>query len=206
MDAPTPIFLKPIETIEKEKNITDFSLKYNKIDYQCSLYNVNDSSLKFILRPSDNFLITYQKEFDFSQFQELNRNFRIYENLKEIQNDLISYIKQNQLTIDKQDKNSITLKLSLVAKKENLVMFNLFKKDLPDKEKFKIIYDVIKKKDKEIEELRNILNNIEGKNIETKEPRNKSINIGEKNKEIEELRNKINNIEKKKNKKIKKKK
>ena len=209
MDAPTPMFLKPnlkpietIETIEKENNIADFSLNYNKMDYQCSLYNVNDSRLKFILKPHDNSLITYQNELDFSQFQELNRNFRIYENLKELGNDLISYIKQNQLIIDKQDNNLITLKLSLVAKKENIVIFNLNKKELPDKEKFKIIFEELKVKNKEIEELRNKLKNIEEKNRGTKEPRNNLNNIEEKNKEIEELRNKLNNIEKKNDEKI----
>lgn len=191
MDAPIPMFLKPIEAIEKENNIADFSLNYNKIDYQCSLYNVNDSRLKFILKPLDNSLITYQNELDFSQFQEINRNFRIYENLKELENDLISYIKQNQLIIDKQDNNLITLKLSLVAKKENEVMFNLNKKEMPDKEKFKIIFEELKIKNKEIEELRNKLNNIEKNN-------NEKINTLEK--KIEDLKKFIvNNINNKKN-------
>ena len=70
--------------------------------------------IKFILISAKNSLLIYENEFDLSSFQMLNRNFKIYEDINEIKNDLIGYIEKNSLKINEINEKEIILQLKIM--------------------------------------------------------------------------------------------
>ena len=140
-DAPSPIAMENRITSSGdsgEKDILDFSLKFNEESYSCTLKMIDNAIIKFILTSTKNSLLIYENEFDLSTFQMLNRNFKIYEDISEIESDLVSYIKQNNLTISEIKEKEIILKLQLFAKKDNIAHIKLDKKKLMKKIKLKL--------------------------------------------------------------------
>ena len=94
MEVKIPIFQTPNPNdFEEEKNLLDFSLKFNEKSYNCSIKEIKENKIKIIMILSNYPFQIYQNEFNLYDFQNLNRNFRIYDNIKECTNDLISYIK-----------------------------------------------------------------------------------------------------------------
>ena len=79
-----------------EKNLLDFSLYYNKEKYNCSLTEIENKYLKFKATFENE---KYEAEFSFNDFLDMNKNFRIYDDLKELENDLVNYIKQDHMSI-----------------------------------------------------------------------------------------------------------
>ena len=168
-DAPSPISMENRIITSSgdsgEKHILDFSLKFNEESYSCTLKMIDNAIIKFILTSNKNSLLIYENEFDLSTFQMLNRNFKIYEDIIEIESDLVSYIKQNNLTISEIKEKEIILKLQLFSKKDNIAYIKLDKKKFNEKDKIKIMVEELNNKNNEIIELKNKINEIESKNI-----------------------------------------
>ena len=116
-DAPSPIAMENRITSSGdsgEKDILDFSLKFNEESYSCTLKMIDNAIIKFILTSTKNSLLIYENEFDLSSFQMLNRNFKIYEDINEIKNDLIGYIEKNSLKINEINEKEIILQLKIM--------------------------------------------------------------------------------------------
>ena len=197
-DAPgplTPISFMYNKIITKDENDKfNFSLKFNEQSYNCSLNIIKQSIIKFILISAKNSLLIYENEFDLSSFQMLNRNFKIYEDINEIKNDLIGYIKKNNLKINEINEKEIHLQLQIIANKDNIVNLTMNKKEIKEKDKLSIVEKELDNKNMQINELKKKINEIEKKNEILKKELNEE--ILNKDKKILELEKRLEKLEK----------
>ena len=107
-----------------EKNLLDFSLYYNKEKYNCSLIEIENKYLKFKATFENE---KYEAKFSFNDFLDMNKNFRIYDDLKELENDLVSYIKQDHMSIITIEDNILYFHLKIVAKSNDFISLKLNK-------------------------------------------------------------------------------
>ena len=188
MDAPIPVVETKKPKIIEEKNLLNFSLFFNEKSYKCSVKEIEESNIKIVATLSDFPFQIYQNEFNLSDFQNLNRNFRIYDNIKELENDLISYIKQNQIRISDHQGDKIILELNLIAKSDNIITIILNRnKDSLNINIENAFYEELQKKNKEIDLLKAKLNEIEKKRNE---------DLIQKDKKIFELETRLEKVEK----------
>ena len=165
--APVPaIETKKPNNIE-EKNLLDFSLFFNEKSYKCSLKEIEESNIKIIIALSNCPFKIYEGEFSLYDFQNLNRNFRIYDNIKELESDLIGYIKQNKIKISDIQNNKLKLELTIIAKLDNIITFILNRnKDSLNINIEDFFYEELQNKNKELDLLKEKLKEIEQKNRE----------------------------------------
>ena len=115
----------------------------------------------------------------------MNKNFRIYDIIDELANDLIYYIKENQLRIINIQNNKLILELTIVAKLNNIVIIELNRTDeiqkgnekenIEIKDKNNYIIDELNIETGEIINLKNRVNNIQYNNKGNFEYRDKKI-------------------------------
>ena len=175
-DAPFPVMeTKKPKNIEV-KNLLDFSLLFNEKSYKCSLKETEESYIKIIATLSKFPFNIYENEFNLYDFQSLNKNFRIYDDIKELENDLISYIKQNQIRISEFQGDKIILELTIIAKSDNIITITLNRnKDSLNINIENYFYEELEKKNKEIDLLKSKLNEIEQKRNEDSVKKDKKI-------------------------------
>ena len=198
-EAPTPLLEIKKPNNVKEKNLFDFSLLFNEKSYKCSLKEIEESNIKIIIiiALSNCPFKTYKGEFTLHDFQNLNRNFRIYYNIKELENDLINYIKQNKLKITDIQSNNIKLELTIIANLDNIINITLNRnKDFFNNSIEDIFYEELQNKDKEITLLKEKLKEISQKNREDLEKKDKKILELEKRLENLERSSEYNNSDK----------
>ena len=170
----------------EEKNLLDFSLLFNEKSYKCSLKEIEESNIKIIISPANCSFKIYEGEFTLYDFQNLNRNFRIYDNIKELENDLIGYIEQNKIKISEIQDNKLKLELTIIAKLDNIITIILNRNKDSLSFNIDIFYEELEKKNKEINSLKEKLKEIEYQ-------RNKNLEL--KDKKIFELEKRLKKIE-----------
>ena len=193
MESPhIPALLTPKsnDIIGKEKNLIEFSLAFNEKAYNCSLKEINGNKVKLILVQSNLPFHIYEREFDLYDFQNLNKNFRIYDNFEELKIDLISYIKQKKVIISSIENNTINLVINIVAKKDNTVNITLKQKEKENvlsANKLDFFFEELENNKNEIAKLKNKLIEVEEKRKEEIMKKDKKIN--ELEKRLERLEN-----------------
>ena len=146
-EAPIPVIETKKPDIIEEKNLFDFSLLFNEKSYKCSLKEIEESNIKIIVSPSNCSFKIYEGEFTLYDFQNLNRNFRIYDNIKELENDLIGYIEQNKIKISEIQDNKLKLELTIIAKLDNIITIILNRSKVSLNTKIEdIFYEELEKK------------------------------------------------------------
>ena len=182
-----------------EKNLLDFSLYYNKEKYNCSLIEIENKYLKFKATFENE---KYEAEFSFNDFLDMNKNFKIYDDLKELENDLVSYIKQDHMSINIIQDNILYFHLKIVAKSNNFISLKLNKIEEIKEDKEKEDDDTLdynndntdyfigelKVKSEEIKFLKNKLNQMQDENKK---------NLDNKKNIIDNLKTRIEKLEEK---------
>ena len=126
-----------------EKNLFDFSLKFNEIDYNCSLKEIGDRYLNIIVTFDSQ---KYENIYNLADFQKMNKNFRIYDVIDEFEKDLINYINTKRLKIINIQNNKLLLELTIVAKSNYIIILELNRTDnTNEKEKPDILNNNSKK-------------------------------------------------------------
>ena len=126
-----------------EKNLFDFSLKFNKKDYNCSLKEIGDRYLNIIVTFDSQ---KYENIYNLADFQKMNKNFRIYDVIDEFEKDLINYINTKRLKIINIQNNKLLLELIIVAKSNFIIILELNRTDnTNEKEKSDILNNNSKK-------------------------------------------------------------
>ena len=97
MIAPPILTAKPIESKEEKK--AEMTLNFQNDTFQLSLFNIDNKIIRFDLSCVNEKLNQYQKEFNYDNFLELNKIFKIYDNIEEIEADLINYFKEKKIKI-----------------------------------------------------------------------------------------------------------
>ena len=188
-----------------EKNLFDFSLKFNKKDYNCSLKEIGDRYLNIIVTFDSQ---KYENIYNLADFQKMNKNFRIYDVIDEFEKDLINYINTKRLKIINIQNNKLLLELTIVAKSNYIIILELNRTDNTNEKEKSDILDNNNKKDKNnyiIDELR-IENGeirflkIKKNNIQTdfeKEMNNNNENIKKLEPNLKSLEEKLDKIKEK---------
>ena len=134
MDAPEPNYLTPNPEI-------DYSKKENEISPNFDLlYDNKIFSLQFIISGDDIIIklsqkgvildSDYQLNLNLNDFFSLNRYFKVFDNLKEIFNDLIELQQDNKIIITKINENCVKMTIELkVHNKNEIVNISLIKEN-----------------------------------------------------------------------------
>ena len=188
-EAPVPFAETPKpEKVAKEKILIEFTLEIDEKIYKCSIIKFEENEIKIFMILSNNPFIMYESYFNFYQLQNLNRNFRVYDNISQLANDLIGYINQKRLTISSVQKDKIILELNIIANIDNKVNITINRKNNSfDINQIDFLYEELEKKNKEIFELKNKIIDIE------KERKEESVI---KDKKITDLEKRLETLEK----------
>ena len=158
MIAPPILTAKPIESKEEKK--AEMTLNFQNDIFQLSLFRIDNNLIRFNLSFVNNQLNQYQKEFNFDNFIELNKIFKIYDNIEEIEADLINYFNEKKIKISEIKETEAILHFVsfLSASKDNIINVILTKKQLSNTDKINILFEKLEQKDKRIISLENALN------------------------------------------------
>ena len=189
----------------EEKNIYNEVILYNEINYIFNINKLNEDKLKFILlNKKTKDTKKYFSIYTLNDFKKLNKYFKMFDDLNELENDLINTIKENKIDIIKATENEISFNLKVLSRNDNNVIFKLKKAEIDEKDKINILSEKIEEleknneiKDKKLIELEK---NNEIKDKKLIELENKVTNIlqiiEDKNKKIESLEKDINELKK----------
>ena len=85
----------------------------------------NEEIIKFILMSKDiNTYEKYENELNLNYFKKLNKYFKMFDNINELENDLIAINKENNIEIANVSNNEIILQLRVLARNDNIVKLN----------------------------------------------------------------------------------
>jgi hypothetical protein len=106
MDAPKPLNI--------EIFLNKFDLKYKDENINCMLYIENKVNLKIRCQSNknENFEL-FEKSFNLSDFKNMNKYFKMFDNCEELGKDLIELSKQNKISIQNIDNSKGILSLCI---------------------------------------------------------------------------------------------
>ena len=170
METPNPISIKINETI-----FLNINLIFNSNSYSIDFYDINNEIIKIIAfsNNSKKYIFTSY----FKDFKQLNKYFKMFDTLKELEYDLIGLNKSKKIEIIKITETGLNLCINVLTLENNKVIITLKKEGINDKEKINIILkenEEIKKEikeqnsriiilEKEINELKNEIINLKNK-------------------------------------------
>ena len=169
MEAPKPI--TPIEFENAENNFLNFNLIFNNNTFQCLFYDINNENIKINIILENN---KYEIKLSFIEFKYINKYFKMFDTIKELENDLIGLSNSKKIEISNIHNKELDLCINVLTLDNNKVILHLKNVELNDKEKLKSII-------KEINEIKNN-NNIIKKEYEEIKKENEEIK--KENKEI----------------------
>ena len=166
--------------------MTQMNLNFGNDIFQLSISKIDKNIIRFDLTCIANKSNQYIKEFNLNDFKELNKNFRIYDSLEEIEIDLINYINTKKFEVIQIKEDEAILKLTIISTKDNIVNFILHNKSIYYSNKINVFIEELAQKDKKINMLENKLN----ENSEL---------INQLQEQIKNINNKVDNLQKSNN-------
>ena len=158
-----------------EKKLYGSALKIRDSPYEILLYKIGKDKLRINIRRSNNIYYVFGGEYTLQDLKNLNRNFRIYDNINELAGELNSYIKQDKIYISDDAESYIILIIYFISRFDRKVDIKLnygnrykIKEnhsyyEITDKNNFK---EELEKKNKEIAYLKSTLDEIKKNNKE----------------------------------------
>ena len=206
MEKPALSIETPTQKIINKK-LFNKDVILNDSIFDFSINKIDDNKISFIVSNKDiGQYMEYKKELTLENFKNINKYFKMFETLDELVNDLISRIKENNIEIEKQSDNVISLKFKIVIRTDNIIIINLVKVEIKEKEKINILFDIYKEfkknldiKDDKIKQLENEISLIKQNNEFFKKNLLDELNKKEKmiqyfEKEINEFKNMFNTL------------
>ena len=195
METPQPLSIE-IKKDKEEINLINFNLENQK--YNCDLYMINENLISFKIKDNTNKSNKYEKKYNLSDFKNMNKYFKMFDTLKELNEELIGMIKEKNLEFESCNDNNIILKLNIKTRNNNIIHLNLPKVELNFKDKLNLILEEINElkksnieKDNEINNLKKKIEKLEQENLNLKEYINNKFkefeNILSKNKEFNNI-------------------
>ena len=180
--------MKTPEMTSSETKIMESTLSYNSNKYTCSFYNINEEKIKIVLISKD-YLLKYQNEYNFTDFRKINKYFKMFDNIKELEADLIGLNNLQKIEISNISETIISLCINVLTIDNNKVIFQLNKIELSEKEKIDKKIKENEEIKKENEEMKKQFEEIKQKFVEIKKDlklKESKINLLEK--EIQEIK------------------
>ena len=175
------LYETPIPT-EDEKIIINIKLLFKNNSFNLIIKKLKEDKICFII-PSKNSeeFKKYQIELTLEKLKEMNKFFKMFDTLDELEIELINIAKENGIQITEYTKNEIILNIKIFARNNNIVKIKLRKVEMNEKEKLEILnnkYNEInhinKEKDEKIKDLENSVSNAL-KKIELKDEKIKDL-------------------------------
>ena len=143
METPIPIEIN--ETI-----FLNINLIFNSNNYNIDFYDMNNEIIKIIAfsNNSNKYIFTSY----FKDFKRLNKYFKMFDTLKELEDDLIGLNKLKKIEIIEITETALDLCINVLTFENNKVIITLKKEGINDKEKINIILKENEEIKKEIKE------------------------------------------------------
>ena len=174
MEAAEPI-MTPSKIIEIK--FLELNLIFNNINYECCFYEL-DEKIKINIIVDK---VKYENIILLNEFKNLNKYFKMFDNLKELKKDLIGLSNSKKIEIINISENEILLCINVLTLDNNKVIIELKKAELKDKELMNLLF-------KEIEDIKNENKEIKKENEEIKN------DLKKKDSKINKLEEEINNL------------
>ena len=149
----------------EEKILFNMPILFNDKKYSFNIYKINENKAKFNLSYKEYNDIEYQNIIIFQNFGNMNKYFRMFDNINDLLNDLISKFKENKFEIQNYTNNLITINIKFYSRYDNIdniFSLNLNRVEKDDKEYIKVLLNEFKNnleiKDKKIIDLENKVN------------------------------------------------
>ena len=149
----------------EEKLLFNMPILFNDKKFSFNIYKINENKAKFNLSYKENNDIEYQNIIIFQNFGNMNKYFRMFNNINDLLNDLISIFKENKFEIQNYTNNLITINIKLYSRYDNIdniFSLNLNRVEKDDKEYIKVLLNEFKNnleiKDQKIKDLENKVN------------------------------------------------
>lgn len=120
-----------------EINLLKKDLLFNNKQFNLNMEKINEDTIKLIILNNSNGCDKYEGEYNFKNFQLLNKYFKMFNNFDELINDLIEIIQENNIEITNETDNEIFINVKVMSRKDNIVKLCLKKKELYEKDKIK---------------------------------------------------------------------
>ena len=153
-------------TNTQEKNFLDFELSYNSKIYKGILSDVNNTKIKINILSFDNFA-KYESLLSLEDFKGLNKYFKMFDTLEELEKDLVGLYNSNKIQIDSLSENNLKICFNVLTLENNRVIIVLDKAELSDKDKInkllkenEEIKSKLRMKDSKINQLENEIKNL----------------------------------------------
>ena len=138
MEAPFP--LTPIsDNIEKE--LYNENILLNGKNLILNIFDKNGTKIKFILISKYENDFKFEKELNLEDFKSINKYFKQFDSLNEIENELVSIIKEKNYEIINENNDEMVIKLKVLARNDNIVNINVQKVKINEKDKINILYN-----------------------------------------------------------------
>jgi len=162
MEAAQPI-MTPSKGIETK--FLNLNLVFNNINYECCFYEVDEKiKINIIVDKAK-----YENIINFNEFKILNKYFRMFDTLKELEKDLIGLSNSKKIEIINISKDEILLCIYVLTLDNNKTIIQLKKAELKDIELMNLLFkeiENIKTENKEIKkEYEEIKNDLKKKDL-----------------------------------------
>ena len=119
----------------EEKNLFNMPLFLNEKKFTFSINQINQNKAKFnLLYKENNNNIEYQNIIYLQNFGNMNKYFRMFDNINDLLNDLISVFKENRFEIQNYTDNLIIINIKLYSRYDNIFTLNLNRVEKDDKD------------------------------------------------------------------------
>ena len=119
----------------EEKNLFNIPLLLNEKKFTFSINQINQNKAKFnLLYKENNNNIEYQNIIYLQNFGNMNKYFRMFDNINDLLNDLISVFKENRFEIQNYTDNLIIINIKLYSRYDNIFTLNLNRVEKDDKD------------------------------------------------------------------------
>ena len=179
-DAPTPGFLEALS--DKILNTIDFKLNYEKENYILKVKS-SQECLYLEITKDENFIYFYEISLRLSELINLDKIFKICENMNDAFDLLVSNIKSYKNEIKKISEHNLILSINILQPNHSVV-----EKEISLNKKYHKSETTIEKLVEEIKQLKLSQKNMEKEILELKQENNKLKDLNE----LKELKDKIN--------------
>ena len=159
MDTATPIY----KSYLKELKILELNLPYKDEFLDFSLFEINNSIIKLLLKPKDinKIFKNYSIELDLEEFQNLHKYFKMFDNFQDFKIDFVNICKSNNFKIINMNDDELIISINLHLLTNNSINLTLKSKEISQKKQIQFLLKDLNDKNKKIEELNIKINELE---------------------------------------------
>jgi hypothetical protein len=119
---------KPISLDKKEINFLKMNSIFNSKNYNIDFYDINSEKIKINVMSNDFGKFTYTS--NFKDFKQLNKYFKMFDTLKELEDGLIGLNQSKRIEIVNATESTINICINVLTLDNNKVIITLNKVEI----------------------------------------------------------------------------